>query len=76
MNQPIVNPFKLLAKNLESQSSGQLESTSSVRNEIPGQCPKCYTPMDTVNIGYVHSKNTEPVFWCGTCKVSTPKPEA
>lgn len=72
----LTNPFELARQNkarLAQQDSNtpNLESNSAVCNEVAGVCPKCGRSMDTTSIGRI---NPEPVFWCGDCKVSTPKP--
>lgn len=73
----ITNPFELARQNqarLAQQNNdnlSNLESNSAVCNETAGVCPKCGHSMDTTTIGRI---NPEPVFWCGDCKVSTPKP--
>lgn len=73
MNKKIVNPFHLL-KPEQSSTSSAIESTSgSVNNKQHGVCPKCESQMTTSHINLA-DKSVEPVFWCGSCRVSVPKP--
>jgi hypothetical protein len=74
----VVNPFDLLKQDkpdsLASQSSDGLVSESTVINDDPSVCPKCRAPMDTKQIRTPDFKGLEPVFWCNSCRVTTPKP--
>ncbi len=45
-----------------------MEATAAIYNEKVGQCPKCQTSMTSGTIG-----NGDTVFFCPTCRVSTPQ---
>lgn len=71
----IFNPLKELMREHESISSSAdgaapMTSTSSVQNMRVGYCPKCKEEMGRAIIA-----NDDTVFYCGSCRVSTPLPD-
>lgn len=71
-----INPLDHVEVEQSALCGAELASTSasSVNNEVHGVCPKCGAPMDTTNITTPKMDGLESVFWCGTCRVTTPKP--
>ena len=72
----IINPFDLLPReSMASNSTTDMESSSSsVCNDTHGICPKCRNSMSTSRIPNSKMDNLLDVFWCGECRVTTPKP--
>ena len=62
----IFNPLDVVST---SESSDQV-STSSLINSDVGTCPKCKKTMTLAGIA-----NTDTVFYCEACRVSTPRPD-
>lgn len=59
---PVFNPFEAIS------SEAQPTSTSSLINEQVGTCPKCKKQMGNATV------DASPVFYCDTCRVTTPMP--
>lgn len=69
MNKRVI--FNPLAVNNVSQSSGEQQvATASMQNTKVGICPKCDENMTRAVIA-----NTDTVFYCEACRVSTPLPD-
>lgn len=70
------DPLSTVQVEQEALCGAEIASTSavSVNNEVHGVCPKCGSPMDTTNITTPKMDGLEAVFWCGSCRVTTPKP--
>jgi len=67
---PIFNPLQAEPEQVVVANADQpaMEATAAIYNENVGECPKCKTSMATGTIG-----NGDTVFFCTTCRVSTPQ---
>ena len=59
----IFNPLSAVATNFVAQAA--------VQNMVVGTCPKCKSGMSHASIS-----NGDRVFWCATCCVASPLPDA
>lgn len=66
----LFNPLDALPQQSLSNSL-DLESTSAIHNMTIGTCPKCQTPM-----GRGILANSDAVYFCHSCAVSTPIQDA
>lgn len=68
----VVNPFAVDTKPQQAVAcaDGQEIAVASVDNSNEGVCPKCRSSMGTAIIPQGQ------VYYCSTCRVSTPIPEA
>lgn len=61
----VFNPLKALS------ATTPFKAEAAVQNMIAGVCPKCGRSMTGARIA-----NGDDVFWCGTCCVASPRPDA
>lgn len=69
MSNTIFNPLDAVLSVQSSASETELKSQSkAMNNDTHGICPKCKTNMSTCSIP------KEQVYFCNTCRVSSPLP--